>query len=327
VTFPGFITRNWKLKVGCTLIALVTWVGVVYAVNPPETRLVSVPVPQSSIPTQFVLVHPVQNVAVRVGGDQNTLQSLNADAITVTVAWSDVTHAGAYSIPISVVSDDPNIELIDRPTTVRVDVDAFTSKSVPVTIVSTNPPPVGYRIGAEHWSPSSVVIDGPERELAGIQAHVTVNLIAQKANFQADVSVLAYDSKGVRLNDVHPNPGTVSVSIAITADVTTRLVAVLPPRPEGTASPGHYLVGIVVSPSAVDITGPQDLLNGIDSVATTPIVLNGVFGNFTETLSLVLPAGVTASVSKVTVTIEIGTIPSPPTPTPTPTPSPTPGPT
>jgi YbbR domain-containing protein len=325
VNIPGFITRNWKLKVGCSLIALITWVGVVYAGNPPETRLISVPVPQSSIPAQFVLVHSVQDVMVRVGGDHNTLQTLNPSVISVTVAWSDVTHTGTYSIPISVASDDPNIELIDRPTTVRVDVDAFKSKSVPVTIVITNPPPVGYRSGVEQATPSSVVIDGPERELAGIQARVTVDLSAQKANFQADLTVLAYDSKGVRLNDVSPAPTNVGVTIAVAADVTKRLVAVVPPPPEGTPPPGHYLIGIVLSPSGVVITGRQDLLNGIDSVATTPIFLNGIFGTFTETLTLVLPPGVTASVSKVTATIEIGTIPSPPTPTPAP--SPTPGPT
>ena len=62
---PGFIRRNWKLKVLCFFIAFVTWVGVVYAGNPPETKLVSVPVPQSSanLPPGYVLVHPVQRRA------------------------------------------------------------------------------------------------------------------------------------------------------------------------------------------------------------------------------------------------------------------------
>ena len=36
---PGFIKRNWRLKVGSVLIAFVTWVGVVYAGNPPTTRV------------------------------------------------------------------------------------------------------------------------------------------------------------------------------------------------------------------------------------------------------------------------------------------------
>jgi YbbR domain-containing protein len=325
VIIPGFIRRNWRLKVGCFLIAFVTWVGIVYAGNPPGTKVIAVPVPQSSIPLEFVLVHPVQDILVRVGGDQNTLQSLDPSALSVTVAWSKVTHTGMYSIPVSVTSDAANIELINPPTSVQVDVDAFKSKSVPVTIVITNPPPVGYQSGVEQAAPSSVVIDGPQRELSGIQARVTVDLSVQKANFQADLRVLAYDSRGVRLNDVGIVPINVSVGIAITADITKRIVAVTP-RFDGVVSPGHTLAGVVYSPQSIQITGPLSLLNGIDSIPTTPIILNGIFGNFTETVSLVLPAGVTTTTTKITVTIEVGSIPTPP-PTPTPTPSPTPSPT
>jgi YbbR domain-containing protein len=233
-----------------------------------------------------------------------------------------VTHTGVYAIPITVVNNDPAIELIDPPTSVTIDVDAFESKSVGVTIVITNPPPVGYQSGVEQVSPSSVVIEGPARELVGIQARVTVDLSTQKANFQADLRVLAYSAKGVRLNDVGIDHTNVSVSIAITADVTQRLVAIIP-RTEGTTSAGHYLAGITVSPLTIEVTGPQDLLNGLDSVTTSPVFLNGLFGTDTQSVTLVLPPGVTASTSKVTVTIEIGSVPTPP---PTPTPSPTPSP-
>ena len=84
---------------------------------------------------------------------------------------------------------------------------------------------------------------------------VTVDLSTQKANFQADLRVLAYDSKGVRLNDVGIDHNNVSVSIAISADVTQRLVAIIP-RTEGVASPGHYLAGISVSPLTIERHGP-----------------------------------------------------------------------
>ena len=61
---PGWVTRNWRLKVGCAILAMITWVGVVYAGNPPETRAIAVHVPQdpSSIPAGFVLVRPVPDI-------------------------------------------------------------------------------------------------------------------------------------------------------------------------------------------------------------------------------------------------------------------------
>jgi YbbR domain-containing protein len=324
---PGFIRRNWRLKVGCFLIAFVTWVGVVYAGNPPETRLVSVPIPQSpqSIPSAFVLVHPVENVLVRVGGDQATLTALNpALVITAAASWASVNHAGTYSIPLAITTTDPNIELIDPPTRIQVDLDAFVSVSVPVTIVITNPPPVGFHAGAEEASPSTVAIDGPQHQLVGVQARVTVNLSNQKANFSAVLRVLAYDSKGNRLNSVGIDHTDVSVSIAIAEFLSTRTVVVAP-RLGGTPPSGHYLVGIVANPATVVLTGPQDLLNSLKSVQTSVIFLNGVTGLYTVTVTIQPPAGVTATPSEVSVTLQMAALPTPP-PTPTPSPSPSPSP-
>jgi YbbR domain-containing protein len=322
---PGFIRRNWKLKVLCFFIAFVTWVGVVYAGNPPETKTITLPVPQSSssLPAGYVLVHPIDSVLVRVGGDQNTLDTLNTDVLTVNVDWAAVNRAGTYSIPMSVTSHDPDIELIDAPTSIAVDLDVFGSKTIPVQITITNPPPVGYASGNQVASPSTVLVDGPEHELANISARATVNLSNQKANFQEQVPVLVYNSSNQRLNDVGVRPTAVNVSIAINADVTSRTVAVVA-RTEGNPSNGHYLTGIIVTPLTVIATGPRDLLNTFDVVYTAPIALAGIFGNYTVTVTIEAPAGVTLSITKATVEIQTGSVPSPP-PTPTPSPpSPTP---
>ena len=325
MSIPGFIRRNWKLKVGCFLIASFTWVGVVYAGNPPETKVVSLTVPQSpsNIPASYVLVHPVSPVLVRVGGDQNTLDSLNPAVLNMTVDWAAVKHAGTYSIPITITSSDPSIALISPPTSVQVDMDVFMSKSVPIRIDISSPPPVGYESGPQQTTPSTVVVSGPERELVGITATVTVNLLTQKTNFLAALPVLVSTKAGVRLTNVNASPADVNVTITIIADVTTAVVAVHV-RTVGSPSPGHYLTGIGVTPLTVVATGSRDLLNAIAAVDTTPIQLNGVFGFYTVTVTLIAPAGVTLSQSKVTVTIEMGSVPTPPTPTPTPTPTPSP---
>jgi YbbR domain-containing protein len=95
-------------------------------------------------------------------------------------------------------------------------------------------------------------------------------------------------------------------------------------RTEGNPSPGHYLTGIIVTPLTVIATGPRDLLNSLDFVYTTPVVLSGGSGNYTVTATLEAPPGVTLSATKVTVEIETGSVPPPPTPTPSPPPSPSP---
>src|SRR4029077_1812719 len=195
---------------------------------------------------------------------QNTLDALNPAVLTVNVDWSAANRAGAYSIPISIVNSDPSIELINPPTSMQIDMDSYAAKSVPVTVQITNPTPGGFESASPQAAPSTVMVRGPAHELVGLEALVTVNLSTQKANFQAPLPVLVYSNK-VRLNNVEVNPSYVSVSIAIKAVITTKVVAVLT-RTEGSPSPGHYLTGIVVSPITVIATGSQDLLNTLDSV-------------------------------------------------------------
>ena len=329
---PGVITRNFRLKVGCTVLALITWVGVVYAGNPPETRLIMVHVPQqrSAIPAKFVLVHPVPDIPVRIGGARDRLNSFSPDMLTLSVAWSHVTKPGVQIVPVSLSNSAPNIEVIDPPTSITADVDYEDSTTVPVTIVVTNPPPAGYNITSQTADPDAVVVSGPHRELSGLQARVNVDLGNNKTNFLQITPVLLYDAQGNRLSDLtvtpppgsNASPGTVTVTIIVSANVTSRAAAVLPST-TGTVAAGHVFAGIVVSPATVVLSGPQNLLNALDAVGTTTISLNGLTSSQTIQVSLRPPAGVTASPGSVSVTILVNPVAPSPTASPSPTPTPT----
>ena len=241
MTIPGFIRRNFKLKVGCTLMALVTWVGVVYASNPPETRVVSVPVPQAqaSMPARFVLVHQVPDLAIRIGGSRASLDSFNPTALTVNVNWRGVTRAGVQTVPISVTSTATNVELIDPPTAVTANFDYYDSVVVPVNLVVTNLPPAGYTIASQSVSPNTVVVAGPHLELSGIQARVSVDLGNNKTNYVKIEPVLVFDPRGNRLGDLTiTSPSGFSSNAPQGTATVTILVSALPtPTPSPTAPP------------------------------------------------------------------------------------------
>ena len=325
MTFPGFITRNFRLKVGCTLVALVTWVGVVYASNPPQTRVVTVPVPQqrNAIPAKFVLVRTVPDVAVRIGAARDKLNAFNPSALTVNVNWNAVTNPGVQSVPISVTSSDPSIELVDPPQSVMADLDILDSTTLGVTSVITHLPPAGYVIASQATAPDSVTVSGPHLELIGLQAHANIDLGNNKTNFVQSAAVLIYDSRGTRLSDLTVIPSSVTVTILVNANITSRSVAVLPAT-KGTIPSGHILTGITVTPPIVVLSGPQNVLNSYDSVPTSQISLSGVTGNQTFKVALNLQAGITASPNIVSVTLLVSLLPTTPTPTPTPTVSSTP---
>lgn len=319
---PGFITRNFRLKLGCALLAVITWTGVVYAGNPPATRLQSVAVPQapSSIPTGFVLIHKIADVPLRLGGTRDSLDAFDASSLTIKVDWKAVKHGGVQPIPISFVNNDPRVELLDAPTSVEANLDTEGSVTVPVTITIAGNPPAGILLGAQSSSPATVTAVGPSHELKGLLARVSVDLSVQRANFQAVVSVYPFDARGNKLADVSLTPGSVTVSIALMSSVTSRVVAVHPII-SGKVALG-YALSFTYSPQSVTISGPQDLLNTIDSVNTSTISINGLTGNVTLNETLQLPDGVSASSGVVSVTLLVTAV-TPATPTPSPTPSPT----
>jgi len=321
---PAVLTRNFRLKLGCALLALITWAGVVYAGNPPETRVITVHVPQaaSNVPAGFRLINPIPDLSLRFGGTRDHLNAFDPSSLIVTVDWHAVTRGGVQAVPVSVVKSDPNVDLLNPPTSVMANIDTLGSVSVQVGIDAT-PPPAGYRTTDQLASPSQVVITGPQHELHNIQARVAVDLTQQRANFQQTLNVLVYDSQGNRLNDVSPTPKSVAVSIGIASVLTSRAVAV-EPKIVGKVASGYVLSGLVVSPPSTVISGPQDLLNGLGSVSTSPISINGFTGTVTLTVAVATGFdGVTANPGTVTVTLQVTALAAPsPTPTPTPTPTP-----
>lgn len=324
---PGFLRRNWRLKLLSTLVALVSWVGVVYAGNPPETKAVSVAVPQSpsAIPTKFVLVSPVPNLSLHLGGTKSSLNAFSMSSLAVNVSWRSVTKPGIVNVPVSVSNSDPNVQLIDPPKTVSADLDSLASTTLPVNIDVTTPPPAGYVTSSESASPASVVVTGAQQQLAGLQARVNLDLSNRKTNVQADVPVLLYDTHGTQVNNppwlTGVTPSTVRVTLIISSSQTSRASAVVP-KQIGNAPTGWQLVAITVNPATVVLSGPQELLNALDSVPTTAISLNGTTGTVSRTVAVTPPQGVTADPSTVTVTITVVQLATPcPSPRPTATPS------
>ncbi len=323
---PGFASRNMRLKVLALALAAVMWSGVAYASNPPDTRAVTVKVPQDpgSI-SPYTLVHPIPDIVVRVSGTREHLNAFDPADLIVTVNYRAIHQAGVQTVPVSMVNNDRDV-LLDTPLpVVTAEFDKIDSRTVSVNVQFTQPAPQGYVVASSSTTPSTVTVIGPQHQLAGVSARVSVNLSNQRTNFQADEQVVIVDANGHPLGNfgitIPGRPqGGVLVSIVVTPVITSRASAVLP-TVSGSPPPGHFLSGESVSPATVVLSGPQDLLNTLDSVLTQTISLSGITGTVSFTVKILPPAGVTANPASVTVTFTVTAIPQP---TPTPTPSPTP---
>jgi YbbR domain-containing protein len=324
VKVPGFFTRNIKLKATAASMTLITWATVVYAGNPPESRTVSVKVPQDqeSLPSKFVLTHPIPDISVRVSGTRDHVNAFDPKSLVVTVDYKAIKDPGHLQLPLSIVNNDHNVDLVDQPTTVTVDLDLLSTATVAVNIVVKSPPPTDYVIQSKASDPDRVTVIGPQRELDGIQAVVTVDLSNKKDLYTRDLNVEIRDKVGHPLSDVGVDPLTVRIQVVIVPQKATRAVAI---KPTLNGSPVG-LLSMSYDPGTVVLFGPEDVLNSLDSVPTTAIDVRGFVGDRVFNATLQLPAGVVPADGKaVTVTVRLSVAP-PPTPTPAPTPVPTPPP-
>ena len=332
---PGFIARNWRLKLLALVLAIVAWAGVVYATNPPGTRSVSVPVPQGSpgvsLPAGYLLTARIPNLTIYITGTQNSLSTFNLNSLQVSVEWDAIKAIGnrvpaTVRLPARVTNSDPNIDLDNPPTSVEAQVDLAGSATEAVTVAVSHAPPPGYEVeaGGVTATPSTVTATGPEHELIGIQVKTEpIDLSNQRANYTAsDVLLFPYDKTGQPLSGVNLEPPFANVQIQVNGLSTTRTSGVVI-GPVIDVPSGVAVSAISYTPMTVTLTGSQDLLNDatLATVTTGPVDIAGQSGTVTYHLSISVPTGITASPSSVAVTITVTPIPTP-TPVPTPPPSP-----
>lgn len=321
---PGVFTRNLRLKLLAGALSILTWSAVVYAGNPPDTRTVSVHVPQdpAQIPPQFVLVHPIDAVRVRLAGTRDHLNAFEMSDLSIHVAYDRVRHSGEQTVPVTISNRNPDVEIDSAPSSVLVALDDLGFATKPVEVELSPPLPRGYVSQVAATAPPEVSVTGPQHQLDRVQARVVVDMSQQRTNLVQELQVQLFLG-GRQVSDFGVSPTTVHVSIAVTASLTSRATAVIP-NVSGVVGPGHQLAGIRVDPPTVVLTGPVDRLNASPAtIATVPISLSGLTSDRDIIVTLLVPPGLRASPDKVTVHISIDTLLTPPPPTsPTGAPSP-----
>jgi hypothetical protein len=331
---PGFVRRNWRLKLLAIVLAIFSWAGVVLVTNPPGTRSVPMAVPQPpsldvSLPAGYVLTQAIPNLTVDITGTQDHLNAFSKGSLQVTVDYAAIKAIGDHvpatvKLPVKITNSDPNIDLDDPPTSIEAQVDSSRSASEPVEVVVSHAPPPGYQDSTMQATPAAVTATGPEHELVGIVIKtLPIDLSNQRANFPAStIKVYPYSAQGRYLSDVNLSPAAVNVAITVVGVDTTRTSSVvLDITGEAASTP---VTGLTYSPMTVTLTGSQDLINGasLATVTTGGIDIAGQTGTVTYKVPIETPTGITANPSTVTVTVTVTPLPTPTPAATSPSPSP-----
>jgi hypothetical protein len=297
---------NLRIKLLAIGFAVALWSVVAYTENPTQSHTYHLSLAPPTLPSGLVVVGDLPQVPVTVTGTADNLRSGSFDIRTLHVSGNFTgVKVGTDRIPIRVDNPNPNVQ-IDAPRYISVVIDqqASTTQAVAIERVNVLPPGFHEQTSSTTVTPSTVRVDGPKSQLAGIQAVVLVDLDSQTGPFDRPFSVVVRDAKKRVLKGVVVTPPQVSVKMTIQADAVTVT------KPVGwtlTGQPaaGYRVTNVTLAPLQVNATGLLNTLAGITLLPTDAVDINNQTSDVVRTVTIRPPAGVTVSQQTVQVHVVI----------------------
>lgn len=287
-------------------IATVAWFYVATAQNPVLERSMTVDLHVRGLSSNEILVQaPPSRVQVRLAGPRSAVAQLSPAVVDASIDLSGL-GPGDHSVPV-VVAAPPDVRAVAQtPQEVLVVLDTLQTGRLPVEVSLIGSLPQGVTLGTPRVTPASVTVRGAASQIAEIRhAIVTVDTTDLRQQLTTSLQVHLVGASAQEVRGPTVDPPLVTVQLAVRESVIAKVVPVVPAI-QGAPAPPLAVTGISTDPATVTLQGPSLQLQSIAVVTTAPIDLRGAKGTIRQQVALQVPAGVTASVSHVTVSITLG---------------------
>lgn len=183
--------EDWVMKLVALGITLALWLGVTGLSSPGSERYNSVPLSLRISDNSIVTYSPVQDVAIRVGGDKRKLEQINANDLRVSLDLTEITPGDRVITlsPDTVSISLPNGVRIEeiQPNRIAVRLEAAAEKEVPVRVETNGEVPEGFELYGETVTPEKILVRGPASFIKSL-AYVSTDKI-DVSERSADFSV------------------------------------------------------------------------------------------------------------------------------------------
>lgn len=219
------IFENWLLKLISLAFAVVLWFFVMGESRMEVNHIV--PLEYKSLPQELMIASEVPtSVAIRISGPRALQMNLSPGDISLAV---DLTGLSAGVTSFKRLEENLNIPSglkITRisPSYVDVKLERVRERAVPVRVVMTGEPAVGFIVKSYKTVPEKVLVAGAESELKGVSEVMTegVDLTNVQESFSQAVAI-SYIGNYTDLKEVK----TVEVQVVLQPDPDY-----VPPQPE-----------------------------------------------------------------------------------------------
>ena len=280
-------------------LAIIVWVSAVISADPTIIRTYPQAIPLEIIgqDNQLVLLKPPPaSVSLTLKTPQSVWNRLQSQPGLIH-AWIDLSALGPgeYNVPVQVrISVTPYNVIHVIPDQVQIILEPLITKILPVDLIVSGDPALGYRKGTLTIKPENVTVTGPKSavdRVQQIQAELDINGAAESIHKMVDLTPI--DNNGAVVNGATLVPDVITVDQAIILlggyrNVVVKVVT------KGEPADGYWLTNISVSPPTVTVfSADPKLVNDLPGyVETETVDLTGLSDDVDLRVGLKLPAGI-----------------------------------
>lgn len=302
------LTHDGKVKLSVLLLSFSIWA----IVSAKEQRInllpYQFPIEIRNIDDNQIVSLNVDKVMIKIASDRSTFQQITSDKIRVYIDLAGK-KKGTYDIDVLASKTLSNIEIVDiEPATILVTVEELMEKQVPVQIILQGKITKGKNVASTTPEAQTATVSGPQTQINLInEVRGLLKLNNQTEDFTENVALSAIDSQGNPLSIIKTTPSSTNVNVKI-IDLENFKSVPVKITTSGKVASGYYLSDeLKVEPAIVNIIGEPNQLKDINFIATEPINISGLNQTSSQSVSLVVPDGISVdrNISKVNVSISL----------------------
>jgi len=311
--------RRLAANIRTFLLALVlgisVWVSAVTSADPDEVRVYPSPIPLEIVGKDSSLIITSEvpsNVEVTLRAPSSVWELLTSqeESVQATLDLSGL-NEGEHLVPIQLrVLVRPYQIVLSDPETVPVTLEPSATETLPLDIVLSGIPAIGYQAGDVSIDPTEVVISGPKSIVdRAVRARIPVSLDGIRENIDQSSAPQILDENNNIVRGLTVTPDSVRVNVPVSQqggfrDVAVKVVVT------GQQAPGYRVENISVFPPVITVfASDPELVNALPGVVETlPLDLQDANEDITTRLALNLPENVTL-VGAQTVQVTVGISP------------------
>ncbi len=286
------------MRVISVVVAIGLWLFVVYSENPVrEVWVRNIPIAYKNFEvlennSLVIIESNTKNSSVKVNGRRRDVLMLSNNTVSASVDISNIKEPGQYNLPVSFSFPIDSVDITDKsPYNITLTVDKLikTTKEIQVNYIGS--PAEGCHYEDAILSSASALISGPSSLLSSVSSvSVDVDISGISENMETTAVPKIIFKEGFEENAQYIKCETSSVKVLVPVGVSK----VVPIKVD-------YASTLVFEPSTAEITGPAEIISSIESITTLPVVFPE--GENSAVAELVLPEGVVANISSVTVSL------------------------